>query len=178
MHVTTHVSLSGTPGQPKKDPLWAAELLCICITSEEAKFLRQFYTGLAPSKGCGVGKWFGRLWQNQLWPHSGISKPWKTSLAAVTATLTETEKIELQSGSAKAQDSHFHAHPSLPAGTQLNASWALHRLLWWEQPATWIHPQSWEVLSWLWFTILFTGISRNLFGKKKKCLRDLFFSQI
>lgn len=46
------------------------------------KFL-QFYIGLALSKGCCVGKWFGRLWQNQLcslWPHSGISKPWKTSL--------------------------------------------------------------------------------------------------
>lgn len=105
------------------------QLSCICIISEEMKFLSQFYTVLALSKGCCVGKWFGRLRQNQLcslWPHSAISKPWKTSLDVVTATTAETEKTELQNGTAKAQDNHFHSHPSLPAEPQLITSRALH----------------------------------------------------
>lgn len=71
------------------------QLSCICIISEEMKFLSQFYTVLALSKDCCVGKWFGRLRQNQLcslWPHSATSKPWKTSLDVVTATTAETEK--------------------------------------------------------------------------------------
>lgn len=127
VHRTVHVFLCGTPGQSKKDPLWGPELFCICITSEGMKLLRQFYTGLALSKGCCAGKWFGRLWQNQLcslWPHSGIPKPWETSLAAVTATIAEIEKTELQDRSAKAKDNHIHAYPSLPPGTQLITSWA------------------------------------------------------
>lgn len=41
-------------------------------------------------------------------------------------------------------------------------------LLGWEQPATSIHPQSWEALSWLQFSIFLKGGSRYLFGKKRK----------
>lgn len=180
--------LFGTPGQSKNDPLWAAEPLCIYIISEEMKFLWQFYTGLALSKGCCVGKWFGKLWQNQLCslrPHSGIFKTWKTSLAAVTATIAETENTEVQNGSAKAQDSHYHSSISHCRATA-------HHLLGSPSPSQ-LHPlscggsnQPLESIHslgkpWAGSGLLFSlqELAWICLGRKtKKCLRDLFFNQI
>lgn len=48
-----------TPGESKKDPLWATGLLCICIRSEEMKFLHSFAQGWLWAKAAVWGSGLG-----------------------------------------------------------------------------------------------------------------------